>query len=46
MMTCEKCHCKTHVIYVTRADGKVCDKCKIELTKCRCCNGAAPGGKK
>ena len=36
MMKCEKCNCDTHVIYVTKCDGKVCDKCRIDLVKCRC----------
>ncbi len=36
MMKCEKCNCDTHVIYVTRCDGRVCDKCRVDLTKCRC----------
>lgn len=35
MMTCEKCRCKTHVIYVTRSDGKICDQCRVDLIKCR-----------
>lgn len=36
MMKCEKCNCETHVIYVTQCDGNVCDKCRIDLVKCRC----------
>ena len=36
MMKCEKCNCDTHVIYVTKCDGNVCDKCRINLVKCRC----------
>jgi len=40
MMKCEKCNCETHVIYVTRCDGKVCDKCRLDLTKCKCDDGS------
>jgi hypothetical protein len=36
MMTCERCRCETHVIYVTQGNGKICDKCRVELVTCRC----------
>ncbi len=34
-MKCEKCLCKTHVIYVTRDEGRICHKCKQEQVECR-----------
>jgi hypothetical protein len=46
MMTCEKCRCKTHVIYVTRSDGKICGQCRVELVKCQCEESAEPVKKK
>jgi hypothetical protein len=42
MMTCEKCRCKTHVIYVTRSEGKICGQCRVELVKCQCDESAEP----
>ncbi len=45
MMKCDKCHCETHVIYVTRGDGRVCDKCKVEMTRCHCCDELDQDGK-
>jgi hypothetical protein len=42
MMKCEKCNCNTHVIYITKCDGNVCDKCRVDLVKCRCDDESDP----
>ena len=37
MMTCEKCGKNTHVIFITKNKGKICNECKE--TTCYKING-------